>query len=126
MPPVPRKRGDTWEPITGVAYENNGITPADLRGSTLRFLGKATVGVTTVYIDSGNAAHGECINVEDEVGSTVADRGKFRYEPLIPGVSQAGLFATELKANFAGKIITFPSAKNDNPQLQIDEDIQPI
>jgi len=124
MPPVPRKRGDTYEPVTGTA-KNAGGAAADLRGATLKFQAVATIGTSSVYINSGNVAHGVCVNVEDDTLS-VADRGKFRYEPTIAGVSQAGLFNCELEADFgSGLIKTFPSAKSANPQLQIDEDIVP-
>ena len=124
MPPVPRKQGDTWEPVSGTAYEADGSTPADLRGATLRFLAKYTQGGVTYYIDGGNALHGTMVNVEDET-SNVADRGKWEFHPLTAGVSQAGLFATELKATKDGKTLTFPSRESNNPQMQIDPSIVP-
>jgi len=124
MPPSRySKRGDTWEPVTGVASDANG--PVDLRGATLRFLAVAQINSIKVYIDSNVPAHGPCVNVED-ISANVADRGRYRYEMAIAGVSAAGLFKCELEAIMPnGKVITWPSREANNPEWQIDSDINP-
>src|SRR5580765_3578147 len=106
------KRGDTWEPVTGVLFDQNG--PADLSGWTFRFLAKAIVGGVTWVIDSDAPNHGACINVFDvdgaganvqvewPVGSgsyvTVpVNKGRYRFEPAPTGVAQSGLFEIEIE-----------------------------
>jgi len=118
------KRNDTYEPYEGVLSDAYG--PVDLRGCSLRFLAKATVDNVEILIDSDSVAplHGECINVEDEAGSTVAQRGRYRFEPASAAVSQAGLFNAECEVTFPnGKTLTWPDRQGNNPEFQLDPDI---
>jgi hypothetical protein len=119
------KTGDTWEPVTGTARNGDG-TPADLRGADLRFMGYADLeDGTTIFIDSNEdtPSHGICVNVEDE-SLDEADRGRYRFEQTVAAVSQDGLYKCELECTMPnGKIITFPSREVNNPEWQLDPDI---
>jgi len=132
------KRNDTWEPVTGIVTDVNG--PVDLAGATLRFLAKAIVNSAETIIDSSNALHGECVNVQevDGAGANIqmewpvgsgtlitvpANRGRWRYEPTEAAVSDPGQWEMEIEATKAGKKLTFPNREAINPVWQIDRDI---
>jgi len=132
------KRGDTWEPVTGIITDLNG--PVDLTGATLRFLAKAIISGVETIIDSSNALHGICLNVQDVDGAGAvismewpansgifidvpANRGRWRYEPTEAAVSDPGLWEIEIEATKVGKKITFPNREGNNPVWQIDNDI---
>jgi hypothetical protein len=123
------KRGDNWEPVTGVVSDMDG--PADIRGATLRFLAKIEISTgpppVFSFIDSNNPLDGECINVEDETGDP-EDRGKWRFEQTGAATTKSvGEWVCELEVVMPnGKIITFPSKESDNPTWQIDADIVPV
>lgn len=122
------KRGDTYEPVEGVLSDANG--PFDLRGASLRFLAKVVIGGVETIIDSDSISpvHGICVNVEDETGLQ-ADRGRYRFEPTEAAVSVASkpeAYACEIEARMPNsKLLTFPSREENNPEWQLDPDIEP-
>lgn len=132
------KRGDTWEPVTGIITDANG--PVDLTGATLRFLAKANINGEDTIIDSSAAGQGACINVEDVDGpgdivdfewppnsgtmiQVPENRGRYRFEMEAPAVSEAGLYEVEIEATKAGAVLTFPNQEEKNPTWQISPDI---
>jgi hypothetical protein len=143
IPNIIRKRGDTWEPIEGIATDKNG--PFDLTGATLRFLGRtvdAEGAETIIDSDSTTPDHGTCVNLVTENGGSEGDeiqmifppdsgividvpefRGRWRFEPSEDGVSLEGLYEFEIEATKDGKKITFPSDDTENPLMKLSPDI---
>ena len=105
------KRHDTADPITGTVTSTDEPGGVDLTVfETVEFSAKATVDGIEVVVGG-------------EVSEANAD-GSWVYEQLDEDVSEAGLYECEIECTLAnGKKVHFPNAKAENPQIQIDEDL---